>query len=424
LRITHLTTYDSTGGAARAAYRLHSGLRIIGKESRVFTLHKELDDATIIRFDPPRDFLSRARRGTRRRLLERLGRSIASRIDTGSFFSDNRSQHGAAAVLRQLPPTDVLNLHWVAGFIDCREFFRKIPKEMLVVWTLHDMNAITGGCHHAGNCEKFQAECGTCPQLGSSVENDISRRIWDSKRQAYAALSKSRLTFVTPSRWLAAKVKESSLAAQFGLSVFPYGVDTEIFRPQDRQLARQALSIAPSAKVILFASYFARDSYKGFPVLLEALDRMRPAPDTLAVAVGGEGFDSCRPRVPIMPLGLIKDEKRMSLAYCASDLFVLPSLQDNFPNTALEALACGIPTVAFETGGIPEIVRNGQTGITVKPGDSEGLARAIEQLLGDSNRRVEMGLECRRVAIEDYSLQVQAYRYAELYSKMRQRSQS
>ena len=421
MRITHLSTYDNAGGAARAAYRLHKGLIAAGQESRMVTLFKESVDRTVILFDPPRDTLTRVRRGLKRRLLERVGNEISARPPGLGLFTDDRSQHGAD-VLRQLPPTEVLNLHWVAGFIGYRPFFRRLPSELPVVWTLHDMNPFTGGCHHAGDCNGFHARCGACPQLGSSVEKDTSRQVWNRKRQAYGSVSGRKITLVTPSRWLAARAKESSLGQGFQVAVIPNGLSTEIFRPRDRRVARQAFGLAPEAKVVLFASYYSKDGYKGFPTLLDALARVRGKTDLVGLTVGlgaPELFQGSP--VPIKTLGFIEAEERTALVYCAADLFVLPSCQDNFPNTAVEALACGLPVIGSNVGGIPEIVRDGITGLLVEPGDARALAGGIEELAGNRERREEMSANCRRVAVQEYALEIQAERYVELYSSLVQK---
>jgi glycosyltransferase involved in cell wall biosynthesis len=405
-----------------AAYRLHRGLIAAGHDSRMIVLSKQSADPTVTQFSPPHNPLTRIRRGLKRRLLERVSNKISARPRGLGLFTDDRSQHGAD-VLQHLFPTDVLNLHWVVSFIDYETFFWRLPDELPVVWTLHDMNPLTGGCHHAADCERFQCNCGMCPHLGSSIENDLSRQIWGRKRQSYDSIAKERVAFVAPSRWLAGKVKESSLGQGFRVGVIPNGLDMKIFKPRERRVAREALGLAPDSTYILFASYFSKDSYKGFPKLLEALQRLQifPGLSGLAVGLGESEPTTCSP-IPIKSLGFISSEEHMSLVYCAADLFVLPSMQDNFPNTAVEALACGVPTVAFHVGGIPEIVRNGGTGLTVSPGDSVALARAMDELLADPERRAVMSSECRRVALEEYSLEVQAKRYCQLYEEMRARA--
>lgn len=418
MRVTHVSTYDILGGAAKSAHRLHKGLRLLGHDSRFLVLYKQSSDATVLQFEPPRDMWNSVRRGTKRRFLQWSAREIASRPSTSGFFSDDRSQHGAG-VLRQLPETDVLNLHWIAGFFDYREFFRKLPPHLPVVWTLHDMNAFTGGCHHAKDCHGFHTCCGACPELGSRRENDLSKQIWNRKRRSYDFLRDHTFCFVTPSRWLAAELGQSSLASRFSVHVFPYGIDVGVFKPHERSHARDVLGIPRDARVVLFGSYFGKDNYKGSSYLAQALNQLPPIPNLLVISVGsGESELQGTVSLPIKALGFIEDEHRMSLAYSAADLFALPSLQDNFPNTALEAIACGIPTVGFRTGGIPEIVRDGQTGLIVEPRDSAAFAQALKCLLGDDDRRAGMSLSCRKTAVDEYSLEAQARRYAALYTAM------
>ena len=389
-----------------------------GHDSRMIVLSRQSADPTVTEFSPPRDIPTRIRRGLKRRILERVNKKISARPAGLGFFSDDRSQHNAD-VLRQLPPTDVLNLHWIDGFIDIKALLRRRPESLPIVWTLHGMNPVTGGCHHAADCKGYQFECGKCPHLASTAEDDISRRIWNRKREAYASIPKEKITLVTPSRWLAGKVRESSLARSFGIEIIPNGVNTKIFRPHEKKVARQALGLAEDSKIVLFASYFSKDVYKGFPTLLDALARVRENEKLVGLTVGLGGTEPVQGSpVPIRSLGFIEDEERMSLVYCAADLFVLPSFQDNFPNAALEALACGVPVVASNVGGIPEIIRDGQTGLTVMPGDSEGLARAMDDLLGAPARRAAMSSDCRRIAVEEYSLEIQVERYLQVYGNL------
>jgi glycosyltransferase involved in cell wall biosynthesis len=320
-------------------------------------------------------------------------------------------------VFEQMPAGDILHLHWIAEFIDYEEFFEHFPGVLPLVWTLHDMNPFTGGCHYAGECRKFGEECGCCPQLGSGKWNDLSRAIWKRKREAYGHIDGKRFCVVTPSQWLADEAKRSALLGGFRIEVIPYGVDTNCFRPQERAMARARLGIAAEATVVLFVAQSLGNSYKGMPVLMEALQRAERIPNLLVVAVGGGGLPAGFP-VECVSLGEMNEEKELALAYSASDLFVLPSLQDNFPNTALEAMACGVPVVGTRVGGIPEIVRDGCTGRLVEQGDAAALAGAIEELLTNAEWRAEMAGNCRRVALEEYTLEMQTRRYVGVYESL------
>ncbi len=416
MRISHLSTYDVSGGAARAAYRLHKGLNAAGHESRFLALHKRSTDPTVLQFVPPRDVPTRLRRGLKRRYLERSAREVHARPAGSTYFSDDRSQHGAD-VLRQLPQTDVLNLHWIAGFIDYRDFFRELPPKLPVVWTLHDMNAFTGGCHYDETCGKFRQQCGACPQLGSSNPKDLSSQIWQRKQEAFSVRGRKNLQIVTPSSWLAEETKRSTLLSDWPMRVIPYGIDTESFQPRDRGLARGRHGIPIEAKTILFVADSTSERRKGLRVLLEALSGLENSEDYFFVIIGrGVSKEGLGSRFKM--IDFLDDEAALSYVYSAADLFVIPSLQDNLPNTTIEALACGIPTIGSNVGGIPEVIRDGRTGLLVPPSDPTALRQAIVSLLAKPERRVSMAEQSRRLALQEYSLDVQTQSYQSLYQEL------
>ena len=392
LKITHLSTYDLVGGAAQAAYRLHSCFCQLGYQSRFLAQYKTSRDPTVTQFSVSRKAQSRLRRGLKRRYLALSQRAISSLPLGSTFFTYDRCQHDGRA-LTQLPETDVLNLHWVAGFIDYREFFRQVPVGLKVVWTMHDMNSFTGGCHYNAGCKRYRQRCGMCPQLGSTSPNDFSAQVWSRKKEAFSASAAKHMHLVAPSRWLAGEARQSTLFSSFDLTVIPNGIDTDLFQPRDMRQAREQLGIPQASSVVLFVADSIVERRKGFSFLADALQSLKSAQNLYFVAVGrGASCVDLGPR--LITLDYVCDERTLSTAYSAADLFVLPSVQDNFPNTALEALACGTPTVGFRVGGIPEIVRNDQTGMTVGPGDTRALAKAIEALLGDRGRRAMMSSNC------------------------------
>jgi glycosyltransferase involved in cell wall biosynthesis len=413
LKIVHLATTDISGGAARAAYRLHVGLRRAGHDSRMLVLHKQSDDDSVIPFRLNRSLSSRISRRILQPYLERSRRILAVRPDDASHFSDDRSIY-RSDILSQLPPTDVLQLHWVSGYIDYRVFFAQLPPELPVVWTHHDMNAFTGGCHFDGECGRFVHQCGSCPQLGSSKATDFSRRVWLRKHSAFSHMKENQLHIVTPSTWLHAELKRSSLLGKFPSSVIPYGLDTEIFAPQDKMQARSGFGIPPNAKVVLFLADWACERRKGLHLLMRAFEDIQDVPDLYFVAVGKALPAQFASRASTL-IDSIGDDATMARLYSAADIFVVPSLQDNLPNTALEALACGTPTVAFATGGIPDIIRTGVEGKLVAPGDVDELRRTISELLRNDDQRALLALNARKRAVQEYKLQVQAQRYLELY---------
>jgi len=416
LRITQVSTNDISGGAARAAYRLHTGLRRLGHDSRMLVAHKASEDPNVIAFQASRDLPSRIRRRLRSRYLERSWKGIATRPEGATYFSDDRSPFGAE-MIGQMPPCDVLQLHWISTWVDYGKFFRGVPRELPIVWTLHDMNPFTGGCHYSGGCGKFRESCGACPELLSSDQKDFSWESWGRKRQALSVREGGGIQIVTPSRWLAEQARSSALFGKMPIEVIPYGVDTEVFQPRDREAAREKFGIDPAAKVALFVAEWATEKRKGLDLFVEAVRKMRKGPEFCLAAIG-RGLPKQLDGVRSVSIDYVRDEETMSMVYSLADVFVIPSLQDNLPNTSLEALACGIPTVAFCVGGLVDVVRPGKTGALVTTGDVEGLGDAIARVLSNDEERKKMAAECRRVAVEEYALEVQARRYVALYEAM------
>lgn len=382
----------------------------------MLVLQKISSDPTVIPFNPRLPLPARITRALRRQYMKLSYGAMDRRPSDASYFSDDRSQYGAS-IFEQIPQADVLHLHWIAGFVDYREFFVKLPHCLPVVWTLHDMNPFTGGCHFDAGCGNFARSCGECPQLASHRENDLSRDVWMRKHEAFQKVGQERLHIVTPSHWLFHEAKRSSLLGGFCSSVIPYGLDTDAFQPRDREKSRKQFGIPPDAKVVLFIADWAGERRKGLNLLLSAVPALANISGLRIVAVG-RGIKREQISSPLLVVDYVTDDFSMSHLYSCAELFVIPSLQDNFPNTALEAISCGTPVVGFNVGGVPEIVRDGVTGTTVPSGDSKALAAAIRQLLEDGSLRAAYSSNCRRIAVEEYSLNIQAKRYAELYERL------
>ncbi|HEX2092492.1 MAG TPA: glycosyltransferase family 4 protein [Longimicrobiaceae bacterium] len=416
MRILHLSTHDVTGGAARAAHRLHRGLLGVGAESRMFVFGRAGEDPEVIRFRPTPTLSGRVRRRIRRRRITAdFERYRSTRPRGYEQFSDDRTEYDAE-VMRQLPPCDVVNLHWIAGFVDLGAFFTNLPRGVPVVWTLHDMNAFTGGCHYDDYCGKFADSCGACPQLGSRDEQDLSRAVWRRKHDALAGIPPPRLHVVGDSHWLTDRARCSSLLKRFPVSTIHYGLDTEVFTPREKSAARQALGIPAEARVLLFVADSVENRRKGFPLLVRALEGLNH-PDLFLISIG-RGSPGIPAGLPHLHFGRIGEDRLLSVVYSAADLFVIPSLQEAYGQTALEALACGTPAVGFDAGGIPDIIRPGVTGLLARTGDADALREAIAALLGAPAQRMAMAENGRRLVVEEHSLEAQARRYLALYEDL------
>ena len=415
MRIVHLNTSDTKGGAARAAHRLHTGLRRLGQDSTMLVLRRSSEDPHVRQMTTPKGPLAWMRRVLRERTLAReFDRYSATRQVDLVVFSDDRAPW-AREMAPQLPPCDVVHLHWVRKFIHVSEFLGVNRTPM--VWTLHDMNPFTGGCHYDEQCGRFRMRCGRCPQLGSDDDADLSRQIWKRKEMSLERVEPRRLRIVALCQWMAKAVQSSSLLGRFPISIIPNGLDTEVFAPRDRAEARARLGLPTEGRLLLFVAESLRNKWKGFAHLLEALRGLRPS-DNIGLASIGRGKPETPPDLRHHHLGEIHDDRLLAAAYSAADLFVIPSVQENLPNTVIESLACGTPVAGFDVGGIPDMVRPGLTGALAPVGDAEALRKAITNLLSDSTALAKMSAHCREVAVKEYALEVQTRRYTALYEEL------
>ncbi|HPA85149.1 MAG TPA: glycosyltransferase family 4 protein [Deltaproteobacteria bacterium] len=419
MKILHINTHDISGGAARAALRLHLALLDQGLQSRMFVETMQSSDIKGIHgFRIPGD-ISRIRWQIFRKLMNRpILKAQQSSLEIFDVFTDDRSPCGREA-RKQLPGHDVINLHWVAGFLDYRDFFSR-NRTAPVVWTLHDMNPFTGGCHYTNGCDHFTGQCGSCPQLTSSNPDDPSRRIWMRKHSAYANMAPDRLHIVTPSAWLAGEVSRSSLLGRFPVTHIPNSIDIDVFTPRDRSAARASLGLPLDARVVLFVAASLKNRRKGFRELLKALDKLDPVQQLYLISLGKTDAD-IPSRNAHINLGNVGNDRLLTLIYNAADCFVIPSRQDNLPNTVLEAMACGTPVAGFAVGGIPEMVISGRSGILAAPGDIEGLCCAVRTILTRDNLREEMSRNCRETILKHYTPELQARRYLDIYHQMGER---
>lgn len=414
MSVQHLNHTDAGNGGARAAYRLHRGLGGIGVESQMFVGSKDTQDSNVTEFRPAVDLWSRLMRRLRREWIQRdFGRHKDQRPDRAEPFADDRTPH-SGEVLSQCPNADILNLHSVYGFIDHRAFFQAVSRP--VVWTLHDMNAFTGGCQYNVGCQRFEDACGRCPQLGSDAENDLSRQVWKRKRTAYQdAIEGSQLCVVCPSEWMADEARASSLFANVPVHVIPNGLDADRFFPRTASGMSTALGIPSDHRIVLFLASDTRPR-KGFDLLDEALASLSVENTTL-LSVGG-GAPTLSSDLPHVHAGYVESDLLLSIFFSLADLFVIPSRQDNLPNTVLESMACGTPVVGFDVGGIPDMVRPGETGWLAETGDVRALREDVDQALADDTERFKRGRRCREVVEEEYTLERQARQYRRLYRNM------
>jgi glycosyltransferase involved in cell wall biosynthesis len=392
-------------------------LRRIGVDSRMLVAEKRRADETVQAVAGEQNTFERLHCRMRSKFIIRdFARYRATRPTHLDHFSDDRAWE-PNLLSNALPKADLYNLHWVAGILDYRTFFARLPYDVPLVWTLHDMNPLTGGCHYTAGCERFVTACGACPALGSTDSKDLSAAIFRRKSTAFARLDPENLRIVTPSVWLTREAARSALLRKFDISIIPYGLDTEIFRTRGRAIAREVFGIPQDRRFVMVVAHSFQSHRKGMDLLVRALTEQKTR-DIGVISVGTTELSGAMPGRPCYALGELNSERLMSFAYSAADLFVLPSREDNLPNVVLEAMACGTPVVAFDVGGIPDMVRPGVTGLLVPPEDVRELGSAIAAILDDDELHARISRECRRVAVEQYGLKIQAERYHRLYQEL------
>lgn len=403
------------GGAGGGAYKLHQGLRKRGIDSHVLVKFKYDDDDDVIRVPdaPSVRWMCRLTR-VGRQDLEGLPLRLYRRREASKLFSAQWVPDTIEDVLDGLSP-DVVHLRWVGHLVRIETLPRlRVP----VVWTLSDMWAFTGGCYLPEDCVRFRERCGACPHLGSRRAADLSRWVWRRKAKAWADLD---LTVVTPSRWLAEAARSSSLFGNKRIEIIPTGVDTNVFKPLPRSDACRTIGVSGDKRIVLFGA-FRNHHNKGFHFLTDALVRLRDNGwhDRLELVVFGFDRPADLPDlgIPTRFLGEVTDTRTIAAAYAAADVFVAPSIQENFPNTVLEALACGTPGVAWRTGGLPDLIDHEHNGYIAQPFDVDDLARGIAWTLEDGRRIENLSRAARVRAEREFTLDRYAERYVHLYEDL------
>jgi glycosyltransferase involved in cell wall biosynthesis len=409
-------TRTVAGGAGMAARRQHVALCAAGVKSTILVTGKkdEGDGVHVRRQDA---LLPRFRRNFekwRRELeLRPYRRSMSPKLE---LFSDDRMD-GKDVITDELPTADVYNLHWVNRAIDIDGFTSALSAFQPLVWTLHDMNPFTGGCHYSLGCEKFITGCGCCPLLGSNDEQDISAKSVKRKQSALQRLSTETTCIIAPSRWMQRLARQSTILSRFEVALLPNGIDCNVFRPQSPEHIREEFGLPAQGPIVLFVADSGANNRKGFDLFQAAARELKTAlPATLA-SVGFDipEFDSSSRHIN---LGRIDAPEQMSKLFAAADVFVTPVREENLATVVLEAMACGTPVVGFDVGGIPDMVRHGETGLLAPPGDVSALREAIELILSDDELRQNMGKEGRRVAVDEFTVELQAARLLKLYERL------
>jgi len=420
MKILQISTYDIRGGAARATYRLHRGLLDMGQDNRMLVRWKETDDDFVSAVHPEQD------------------------SDDNAFFLEvpiqehyiNAHRTNLSNTMFSLPypgyvisrsslvqNADIINLHWVSHFQSPVTLKHIFEMGKPVVWTLHDQWAFTGGCHYSSGCEGYRDDCEKCPQLSEDPFYLAKAILYDKE----ALFKNANLTIVTPSRWMGCCARESRLFKSFRVEVIPNSLETDLYSPIPKDQAKERLEIPNDAITLLFGAIDGSEKRKGFVKLVDAMNACLEnaffqellGKDRLRILCFGRPNEMLeRIGIPVVSLGTLGRDEDIRAAYSAADIFLLPSLEDNLPNTVLESMSCGTPVVAFDVGGVSDMVTDRVNGLLVEAFDTRQMGEAIVTLAVDHGMRAAIGKTARKSAITDYALNVQAKRYSDLYEDL------
>ena len=416
MRVLIINTSERIGGAAVAANRLMESLKNNGIKAKMLVRDKQTDQITVVGLK--RNWLQ-----VWKFMWERIVIWKANRFKKNNLFAVDIANTGTDITsLPEFQQADVIHLHWInQGMLSLKNIRKILASGKPVVWTMHDMWPCTGICHHARECRNYEQECHHCPFLyGGGRRKDLSTRIFRKKKEVY---SLTPITFVTCSHWLEQKANASALLSGQTVTSIPNPINTNLFKPRNEQEARIKCKLPQSGKLILFGSVKITDKRKGIDYLIESCNLLAEKhpewKESLGVVVFGNQSQQLQALLPfkVYPLPYISNEHELVDIYNAVDLFVTPSLEENLPNMIMEAMACGVPCVGFNTGGIPEMIDHLHNGYVAQYKSAEDFANGIQWILTEPEYD-EISEQAYRKALANYSEGIIAKKYTDLYNKI------
>lgn len=400
MKVVHLSTSDKSGGAAIAAYRLNEAMRIHHIDSKMLVYQKGNDDENVI---------SVIGKFLRKRYLLHFYLSLAfKRLILKAPFAFSFGFRGLSHVSKHklLLEADIIYIHFVnCGFLSLSEMNAILSLGKPVIFFMHDMWLLTGGCHHSFECIKYTSHCHDCPNIDRKLWKNIV--VYNFKERKRKICLHRNVHVVAPSLWLANCAKNSALFNEIGVDCIPNLLDTTIFKLTDKEKARDYFKFPLNKKLILFgADGGSKNRYKGWQYLKEALRKISDL-DVEIVVFGNKLDDNAVAEIPftVHSVGHVADINSMVALYNAVDVFVTPSLAEAFGQTVFEAQACGTLVVGFDVGGIPDLIKHLNTGYLAKYMDSNDLALGIEWALQykDDKKMIE---RMRNYVIDNFSYEV------------------
>lgn len=422
MKVLLVSTSDKIGGAAIACTRIFRALRKHGDvDVNLLVRNKHLDEPGIHTVNSS---LWRKLINFTSFCLERLKILFLVRFKWKYVFQVSIDNYGAFRLTEHplVKEADVINFHWASqGMLSISQLQKLLDMGKRIVFTMHDMHYFTGICHYARSCKRFLEGCGNCYFINKGKNaNDFSRKWFERKK----AISKRQtITFVGCSRWLTDIARSSNIFKGMRVIDIPNPIDTNLYRATDKNEAREKYGVT-GKYVVLFGAFSISDPRKGFRYLERALQYMHENfpgyDDVIELLVFGQSDPPSLAKLPYRSksVGYVHDEKELATLYSAADVYVSPTLEDNLPNTVMEALSCSVPCVSFDIGGLSQLIDHQRNGYLAQYRDYKDLAQGIMEVLQAIDRNV-MRHAARKKVEENFSETVIAMRYSELFLSLR-----
>ncbi|RFZ81767.1 glycosyltransferase [Mucilaginibacter terrenus] len=422
IKVALINTADSGGGAAEACMRLLKALREQQVDATLIVQHKKRDNPAV--YSTERSAWDKARSNINF-LAERLPFIALYERDRTVRFAFSTANTGTDISREKvIQDADILHIHWTnSGFLSTNDLKKLIRLNKPVVWTLHDMWLFTGGCHYAGTCDHFKRECGNCYFLRNPQPNDLSYTGWQRKNRML--INAENISVVTCSNWLGEVAKESSLLQNASIQAIPNPIDTDVFSPREKNAARKKWNIDAGKKIILFGAANIADRRKGLIYLVEALQTLKniyTGTQDVEIVIFGKNkrFDVTSLAFKVHQLSIITSADDLAEIYSLADVFLLPSIEDNLPNTIMEAMSCGTPACAFNTGGIPDMIDHQINGYLAEFKSAADLAAGVHQVLFSGDHHL-MAQAARTKVLQEFNNSKVAGQYIGLYNSLLER---
>jgi len=414
MKVVHFNTFEGGGGAGKASLALHRELLALGVDATLIVHRKTTLEPSVVGLPPAWHGLFNNKLIPR--FLSALHFVLYRPLETWSFglFGNNSIiQHS------KVKEADIISLSWVSWFLDIDSIGQLLKQRKPVVWTCYDMWAFTGGCHYAGNCDLYTTNCGSCPQLGHANSWAISQWLWKKKQKSWDT---TNLTIVCASHWLTDSARNSALLEKVRVEVIPTGIDVSVFKPMSKADARNLLGLPLDKKLVLFiASRGFANERKGGKLLEESMNILysihQGALPDIVVLGQRQSNSSVQNKFTLHPREF-NDDLSLARLYAACDVLVAPSKADNLPLTVLQSMACGTPCVAYDVGGMRDVIEHSNNGYLAQPFDVKDFALGIDFILTDESRHDSLSKACINKIHTGFTSKHEAQAYVRLYEEL------